>query len=113
MPPACVVVTRIPFPALSDPLLAARADIWPDRQSQFVVPFAALRVRQALGGLAWSHWRRNVVMIFDRRVQTRDYGTAILSAVARCTTYQERLEQIVERATEWVTQLPSPASPLS
>lgn len=110
VPPACVVVTRIPFPALSDPLLAARADIWPDRQSQFVVPFAALRMRQALGGLAWSHWRRNVVVIFDRRVQTRDYGPAILSALAHCTSYQERLEQIVERAAEWVAQPPSPAS---
>ena len=109
MPPACVVVTRIPFPALSDPLLAARADMWTDRQSQFVVPHAALRLRQALGGLAWSHWRRNVVVIFDRRVQTRDYGSAILSTLARCTTYQERLEQIAERATEWVMQ-PPPAS---
>lgn len=112
MPPACVVVTRIPFPALSDPLVAARADVWSDRQSQFVVPHAALRLRQALGGLAWSHWHRNVVMIFDRRVQTRDYGPAVLSALARCTTYQERLEQIAERATEWVTQPPSPVLPL-
>src|SRR5258708_29092591 len=109
MPPACVGVTRIPFPALSDPLLAARADMWTDRQSQFVVPHAALRLRQALGGLAWSHWRRNVVVVFDRRVQTRDYGPAILSTLARCTTYQERLEQIAERATEWVMQ-PPPAS---
>ncbi|MGZ3678089.1 MAG: exonuclease domain-containing protein [Ktedonobacterales bacterium] len=109
--PACVVVTRIPFPALSDSLLAARADVWPDRQSQFVVPHAALRLRQALGGLAWSHWRRNVVVIFDRRVQTRDFGPSILSAVARSTSYQERMEQIAERAAEWVTQLPSPASP--
>src|SRR5262249_61348091 len=41
-PPACVVVTRIPFPALSDPLLAARAETWSDSQSQFVVPHAAL-----------------------------------------------------------------------
>ncbi|MGZ3678048.1 MAG: hypothetical protein ACXWQR_05705, partial [Ktedonobacterales bacterium] len=65
----------------------------------------------ALGGLAWSHWRRNVVVIFDRRVQTRDYGPAILSAVARCTSYQDPMEQIAERAAEWVPQLPSPASP--
>lgn len=112
-PLACVVVTRIPFPALSDPLIAARADIWPDRQSQFVVPHAALRLRQALGGLAWSHWRRNVVMIFDRRVQTRDYGPTVLSALARCTTYQERLEQIAERATEWVAQPLLPVSPFT
>src|SRR5262249_46273921 len=52
-PPACVVVTRLPFPALSDPLLAARSEQWADPQSQFVVPQAALKVRLALNGLAW------------------------------------------------------------
>jgi Rad3-related DNA helicase len=101
-PPACVVVTRIPFPALSDPLLAALADSWPDPQSQFVVPHAALRVRQALGGLAWSHNRRNAVVLFDRRAQTRGYSSTLLGTLPRCTQYQESMAQITERAVEWV-----------
>ncbi|HZC76109.1 MAG TPA: ATP-dependent DNA helicase, partial [Ktedonobacterales bacterium] len=102
-PPACVVVTRIPFPALSDPLLAALADSWPDPQSQFVVPHAALRVRQALGGLAWSHNRRNAVVLFDRRAQTRGYSSTLLGTLPHCTQYQETMAQITERAAEWVT----------
>jgi ATP-dependent DNA helicase DinG len=101
-PPACVVVTRIPFPALSDPLLAALADSWPDPQSQFVVPHAALRVRQALGGLAWSHNRRNAVVLFDRRAQTRGYSSTLLGTLPHCTQYQETMAQITERAVEWV-----------
>jgi DNA polymerase III epsilon subunit family exonuclease len=101
-PPACVVVTRVPFPALSDPLLAARAETWEDQQSQFVVPHAALKLRQALGGLAWSHWRRNAVVLFDRRLQTRGYGQTILGTLPRCTHYQEPAAQIVERAADWV-----------
>ncbi len=101
-PPACVVVTRVPFPALSDPLLAARSETWTDPQAQFVVPHAALRLRQALGGLAWSHWRRNAVVLFDRRLQTRSYGPTILATLPRCTHYQETMEQIVERAQSWL-----------
>jgi DNA polymerase III epsilon subunit family exonuclease len=101
-PPACVVITRTPFPALSDPLLAARADIWNDQQNQFVVPHAALKLRQALGGLAWSHWRRNAVVLFDHRLQTRGYGPTILGTLPRCTHYQEPVAQIVERIEEWV-----------
>jgi len=101
-PPACVVVTRIPFPALSDPLLAALADSWPDPQSQFVVPHAALRLRQALGGLAWSHNRRNAVVLFDRRAQTRGYSSTLLGTLPHCTQYQETMAQITERAVEWV-----------
>ena len=86
-----------PSPALSDPLLAARADTWNDQQNQFVVPHAALSCRQALGGLAWSHWRRNAVVLFDRRLQTRSYGPTILGTLPRCTHYQEPVAQIIER----------------
>ncbi|HEX6796498.1 MAG TPA: exonuclease domain-containing protein [Ktedonobacterales bacterium] len=101
-PPACVVVTRLPFPALGDPLQAARAELWPDAQNQFIVPHAALRVRYALGALAWSHRQRNAVVLFDRRAQTRDYGPVILGTLARCTQYQESVAQIAERVVEWV-----------
>lgn len=101
-PPACVVVTRVPFPPLTDPLLAARSEAWPDPQAQFVVPHAALRMRQALGGLAWSHWRRNAVVLFDRRLQTRGYGPTILGTLAKCTQFEDTVGQIVERVTEWV-----------
>lgn len=103
-PPACVVVTRIPFPALSDPLLATLADTWNDPQSQFVVPTAALRIRQALGGLAWSHQQRNAVVLFDRRAQTRNYGATLLGTLPRCTHYAETMAQIAERVPEWVGQ---------
>ena len=101
-PPACVVVTRLPFPALSDPPVAARAERWPDPQSGFVVPQGALRLRQALNGLAWSHRERNAVVLFDRRIQTRDYGPTILGTLPRCEHYEESLARITERVGEWV-----------
>ncbi|MBF6590504.1 MAG: hypothetical protein IVW57_08215, partial [Ktedonobacterales bacterium] len=101
-PPACVVVTRLPFPALSDPLLAARAELWEDPHSQFVVPQAALKLRQALNGLAWSHDARNAVVLFDRRLQTRDYGQTILGTLPRCAQREEPAERLVEHITEWV-----------
>jgi ATP-dependent DNA helicase DinG len=101
-PPACVVVTRLPFPALSDPLLAARAEQWAEPQSQFVVPQAALKLRQALNGLSWSHRQRNAVVLFDRRIQTRGYGPTILASLPRCTQHQEPVAQLSERVAEWV-----------
>jgi Rad3-related DNA helicase/DNA polymerase III epsilon subunit-like protein len=101
-PPACVVVTRLPFPALSDPLLAARADAWEDPQSQFVVPQAALKLRHALSGLAWSHSARNAVVLFDRRAQTRGYGSTVLGTLPPCSQHQEPVAQLAERIAEWV-----------
>ncbi|MGO8946944.1 MAG: exonuclease domain-containing protein [Ktedonobacterales bacterium] len=101
-PPACVVIPRTPFPALSDPLLAARADTWNDQQNQFLVPHAALKLRQALGGLAWSHWRRNAVVLFDHRLQTRGYGSTVLGTLPRCRQFQEPVARVIERIEEWI-----------
>ncbi|HKV85177.1 MAG TPA: exonuclease domain-containing protein [Ktedonobacterales bacterium] len=101
-PPACVVVTRVPFPAMSDPLLAARAEQWRDQQNEFVVPHAALRVHQALSGLAWSHQRRNAIVLFDRRLQTRGYGPTILETLPHCTQEQDTMARLTERIAEWV-----------
>jgi DNA polymerase III epsilon subunit family exonuclease len=100
--PACVLVARLPFPALSDPLQAARSALWDDPQVQYVVPQAALKLRQALNGLAWSHHQRNAVVLFDKRIQTRSYGQTILGTLPRCTQHQEPAAQLAERIAEWV-----------
>ncbi len=100
-PPACVVVTRLPFPPTGDPLVAARSERWSDPQTMFVIPNAALKLRQALGGLAWSHQRRNAVVLYDHRVQTRAYGPTILGALPRCAQAQEPMARLVERVADW------------
>ena len=99
--PACVVVARTPFPATSDPLIATRAEAWSDPQNQFMTPQAALKMRQALGGLAWSHTRRNAVVLFDRRLQTRSYGPTILSALPECEQYLGSVSALPERVARW------------
>src|SRR6266566_7425357 len=66
--PACLVITRLPMPALNDPPLAARAEHYTDQLHQLTVPVAALRLRRALNRLAWSDTKRNAVILFDRRI---------------------------------------------
>jgi DNA polymerase III epsilon subunit family exonuclease len=102
--PKCVFVARLPMPSLSDPLLAARADAWQDSQQQFVVPHAALRLRQALNGLAWSHDRRNAVVLFDRRIVTRDYGHTLLATLPACDLRQEPLVHLADAVAAWVDE---------
>jgi ATP-dependent DNA helicase DinG len=106
-PPACVVITRLPFPSLSDPLLAARAEQWPDPQSQFVVPYAALKVRQALNGLAWSRSERNAVVLFDHRVVSRGYGATLLATLPRCTVRHEPRAQLADQVVSWLDGVPA------
>lgn len=104
--PACVVVARTPFPPQSDPLVAARADVWADPQAQFMTPQAALKLRQALGGLAWSHRRRNAVVLYDRRLQTRGYGATVIGALPQCELYQAPAADLAERIADWTSAQP-------
>jgi DNA polymerase III epsilon subunit family exonuclease len=100
--PACVIIARTPFPPLSDPIIATRAEAWSDPQNQYITPQGALKLRQALGGLAWSHSRRNAVVLFDRRLQTRGYGPTVLGALPEMTQYTGPLRALPERVAEWV-----------
>jgi Rad3-related DNA helicase len=123
--PACVVVTRLPFPALSDPPLAGRAEVYHDQLHQFVIPQASLRLRQALNRLSWSGagprgeaenagtWfpqahatgagvRRNAIVLFDKRVQAKDYGSVFLSSMPHCVVRQGSVSVLPEQVAAWI-----------
>jgi len=101
-PPACVVVTRLPFPALSDPPQAGRAELYHDQLQQFVIPHASLRLRHALNRLAWSGARRNAIVLFDKRVLAKDYGAVFLHSLPHCTVRQGSVSLLPEHVAGWI-----------
>ncbi|HKV56825.1 MAG TPA: exonuclease domain-containing protein [Ktedonobacteraceae bacterium] len=101
--PACVLVARLPMPVLNDPLIAARAEPYSDQLHQVTVPAASLRVRRALNRLAWSDTRRNAVVLFDRRVVSKEYGATVLHSLPRCSQRQGALSHMSELVLDWLT----------
>jgi DNA polymerase III epsilon subunit family exonuclease len=107
--PACTVVTRLPLVPLSDPAMAARAEYYQDQFNQFVIPQAALRLRQALNCLAWNTSRRNAVVLFDKRIQVKEYGTVFLNTLPSCTVHRGSVSLMPEYIERWLARL-SPAT---
>lgn len=101
--PACVLVARLPMPVLNDPLIAARAEPYSDQLHQVTVPMASLRMRRALNRLAWSDTRRNAVVLFDRRVISKEYGATVLHSLPRCSQRQGALSHMSELVLDWLT----------
>ena len=58
---------------------------------------AALRVRRALNRLAWSSTKCNAVVLFDRRVSSKEYGATILHTLAQCSQQGGRSYRICRR----------------
>lgn len=101
--PACIVMTRLPMPVLNDPPVAARAAGYSDQLHQLTVPVAALRVRRALNRLAWSDTRRNAVVLFDRRITSKEYGAVILHTLPHCSQRRDGISHAPETILDWLT----------
>ena len=100
--PACIVVTRLPMPVLNDPPIAARADHYSDQLHQLTVPVAALRMRRTLNRLAWNDTERNAIVLFDRRITSKEYGSIVLNSLPRCSQRQSSLSHMSESVLEWL-----------
>lgn len=102
-PPACVLVARLPMPVLNDPPMAARTEHYSDQLHQITVPMAALRIRRALNRLVWSHERRNAVVLFDRRVVSKEYGATIMHSLPQCSQRQGAISRMPESINDWLS----------
>jgi len=99
---SCLVITRLPFSVPSDPIFAARSETFDEPFTQYALPEAILRLRQGFGRLIRSKTDRGVVVILDKRVQTKSYGRAFLDSLPPCTVRQGPLAELPRMAANWI-----------
>lgn len=97
-----VALTKIPFGVPSDPLIAARSELYENAFHQYYLPEAILQFRQGFGRLIRSAQDRGVVVIFDRRVQTKQYGRLFIESLPQCTTRVGPLHELADVASQWL-----------
>lgn len=76
---SCLVVARLPFAVFTDPIFAARCEQIDNRGgssfTEYSVPSAVIRFRQGFGRLIRHRTDRGVVIVADRRIITKRYGS--------------------------------------
>ena len=97
-----VSIAKIPFGVPSDPLIAARSELYENAFHQYYLPEAILQFRQGFGRLIRSAQDRGVVVIFDRRVQTKQYGRLFIESLPQCTTKVAPLHELAREASQWL-----------
>jgi ATP-dependent DNA helicase DinG len=82
-----LVLCKLPFKVPSEPLTAARlerlAEQGEDGFMGYLLPHAALKLKQGFGRLIRSSQDVGVVVLLDRRVVTKRYGPLVLSGLPR------------------------------
>jgi ATP-dependent DNA helicase DinG len=82
-----LVLTKLPFKVPSEPITAARlerlAEQGQDGFMHYLLPHAALKLKQGFGRLIRSRSDVGVVVLLDRRVLTKRYGRLVLDGLPR------------------------------
>jgi ATP-dependent DNA helicase DinG len=91
-----VVIDKLPFDVPTDPLVRARSvrieEAGEAAFIKYLVPAAALSLKQGFGRLVRSTEDHGVVAILDNRIVTKPYGKVFLRSLPpakRCTTLEE------------------------
>jgi DNA polymerase-3 subunit epsilon/ATP-dependent DNA helicase DinG len=97
-----VVIAKLPFDVPSDPIIAARSEMFEDSFYQYTLPEAILRFRQGFGRLIRTQYDRGIVVILDRRVLTKQYGRFFIESLPACTIQNGRLSDLPRLAQQWL-----------
>jgi ATP-dependent DNA helicase DinG len=83
------VLAKLPFKVPTEPLTAARLERIEagglNGFAHYLVPNAALKLKQGFGRLIRSRSDVGAVVLLDRRVVTKQYGALILAGLPRAT----------------------------
>lgn len=97
-----LVIVRLPFDVPSDPIVAARSEMYESPFNEYTVPEAILRFRQGFGRLIRTRSDRGVVVALDRRLLTKYYGRAFVDSLPNCTVKNGPLSEVPKAAARWL-----------
>ena len=99
---SCLVIVKLPFSVPSDPVFAARSELFDDPFGEYALPQAVLRLKQGFGRLIRSTTDRGVVAILDCRLFTKRYGEIFLRSLPPATRRRCKTEELGALIGGWL-----------
>ena len=101
-----LLVARLPFNVPSEPVFAARSELYDNPFNQYAVPQAILRLRQGFGRLIRTKTDRGVAVVLDRRILSRRYGKAFVGSLPPVTLKTCGLGELPHEIRKWLEDGP-------
>jgi ATP-dependent DNA helicase DinG len=100
-----LVLNKLPFKVPSEPITAARlerlAEEGLDGFMNYLVPHAALKLKQGFGRLIRSRQDTGIVVLLDSRVVTKRYGPLLLSGLPRAERVVGSWAQVLTKCEDF------------
>ena len=97
-----LVLARLPFDVPTEPVFAARSELFENPFQEYALPQAILRFRQGFGRLIRSKSDRGAVVVLDRRISSRSYGALFLRSLPPCTVARPQLQELPDTVARWL-----------
>jgi predicted DnaQ family exonuclease/DinG family helicase len=101
---SAIVITKLPFSVPSDPVFAARSELFEEPFLHYAVPQAVLRFKQGFGRLIRSSRDRGVCVVLDRRVVSKRYGASFVQSLPSCTVTVGSVHDLPYASMSWLEQ---------
>jgi ATP-dependent DNA helicase DinG len=100
-----LVLCKLPFKVPSEPVTAARLERLAERGEDgfmgYLLPLAALKLKQGFGRLIRSRGDVGVVLLLDSRVLTKRYGRLLLSGLPKADRVEGRWAEVRARCEDF------------
>ena len=101
-----VIIVKLPFTVPNDPVFVARAEAIEKRGgSSFMelsVPEAVIKFRQGIGRLIRRSDDKGVVVVLDRRIFEKRYGSLFIATMPECKKMYEPLSDITKKINSFI-----------
>jgi DNA polymerase-3 subunit epsilon/ATP-dependent DNA helicase DinG len=97
-----LVIAKLPFKVPSDPIFAARSELFDNPFNEYAVPQTILTFKQGFGRLIRSRTDRGVVAVLDRRLVSKSHGRAFLDSLPDCARRQGAADALPALAQAWL-----------
>jgi ATP-dependent DNA helicase DinG len=103
---SCLVIVRLPFSSPEEPFTEAKCE-FVKRQggnafSDYSLPEAILRFKQGFGRLIRMETDRGIIVIFDKRIVSTNYGNAFLKSIPAIPVKNGPINELVEVIHSWL-----------
>ena len=102
---SCVVLARLPFAQVGDPVIEARSEkIEREGGSSFrdyALPEAVIKFRQGFGRLVRTKSDRGVVIVTDPRLVTKNYGATFRKSIPASVHTVTELQDLLQRVEDF------------
>lgn len=97
----CVIISKLPFPNVKDPMVAGRARLLEAQGrssfNEFMLPYAILKFVQGFGRLIRSKTDFGSVIVMDRRILSKNYGASFIESLPKTRVETVSLEETPRR----------------